>query len=59
MTLDNESVTVGYPKKLMELLPKPSTKFGYNYNYKILTDDSLLLDTAVVLSAVSVNSERI
>lgn len=59
MTLNNESVTVGNPQDLMNLLPKPSTKFGYNYNYKILTDDSLLLDTAVVLSNVSVNSEHI
>ena len=59
MTLDNESATVEKPDDLMKLLPKPSTKFGYNYNYKILTDGSLLLDTAVVLSGVSVNSERI
>lgn len=59
MTLDNESVTVGNPQALMGLLPKPSTKFGYNYNHEILTDGSLLLDTAVVLSAVSVKSERI
>lgn len=59
MTLDNESVTVGNPQALMYLLPKPSTKFGYNYNHEILTDGSLLLDTAVALSGVSVNLEDI